>query len=606
MICLNVPDATDYRRLMATASDEASRDNLIANVLLALFAVSPIACVITLVLAFSGTAGPTYALFFAVAAVVVQSRHGIARERLRKSRNRVVWYENALDRMDPEWQGDDEESARFAKLIPLGEDQLGLFGAGSLFDRIASCNTEPGRARLAGWLAHAAAPAEVRERQIAVRELAANQSFCTDCGVASMHFGDMGNLEPLSRWLAQEDAPLHKRTRLPLLIAAPLMTLAVGVSFWAGWLPGAIGLPLTAIAGAFHYWLGAGFNIETLGGGVMHLVGLDLQTVTRLVGVVASHDWSSGLLTGTKATILASLVESGTAEALRRGSWLLSLASHDTDIAWLISTFFLLPQIAALRLYEWKQTHGIAAKRGIDAIANLEALVSLGTYAAENNAHSYPTILDAQDGPPVFRAKGLGHPLIAPHVCVPNDIALGDESRYWVISGSNMGGKSTLLRAIGLNIGLAWAGAPVRAESLETSAGAIAASICVGDALGEGQSKFSAEVTRLKKILDYVECSPGAVVLLDEILSGTNTGDRRVAAVEIVRRLAKAKSLGVVTTHDLAVSSGLLTLPGFQPKHFTAEETVEGLLFDYKVRDGVVQGTNGLAVLRMLGIDVGR
>jgi hypothetical protein len=420
-----------------------------------------------------------------------------------------------------------------------------------------------------------------------------------------MRIGDLGRIEPLSRWLAQEDGPLPKRTRLPLLIAAPLMTLAVGVSYWLGWLPGAVGLSLTAVAGAFHYWLGAGSQVGTLGDGVTHLVGLDLQTITRLVDVVAAQHWASDLLTGTQETILASLVDSGAAVALRRGSVLLSLASHDVDFAWLLSTFFLLPQIAALRLSDWKKKYGAAAQRGIDAIANLEALVSLGTYAAENPSHSYPTILDKQDGPPVFRAKGLGHPRIDAAVCVANDIVLGQESRYWVISGSNMGGKSTLLRAVGLNLSLAWAGAPVRAESLETSTGAIAASISVSDALCEGQSKFSAEVTLLKKILDYVESSPGCCVLLDELLSSTNTGDRRIAALEIVRRLARAKSLGIVTTQDLAVSADLLKLTGFQAKHFIANETPQGLHFDYKVRDGVVQGTNGLAVLRMLGIQVG-
>ncbi|MDA1236060.1 MAG: mismatch repair protein, partial [Acidobacteria bacterium] len=303
-----------------------------------------------------------------------------------------------------------------------------------------------------------------------------------------------------------------------------------------------------------------------------------------------------------KTGILSTLVDSGAVQALRRGSAFLAFANNENE--WLLSVFFLIPQIAALRLYKWKKAHGSEVRQAIETIANVEALVALGNYAAENPAHNYPSVQDTQDGELTFRAKGLGHPLIDGAVCVRNDVALAKESRYWVISGSNMGGKSTLLRAIGLNLSLAWAGAPVCAESLETSTGAIAASISVNDALGEGQSKFSAEVTLLKKILDYVESSPGCFVLLDELLSGTNTGDRRVAALEIVRRLANAQSLGIVTTHDLAVSADLLTLPGFQPKHFSATETAEGLQFDYKVRDGVVQGTNGLAVLRMLGIDV--
>lgn len=600
----SVQPITDYEQQRQAAQSAGFRYAASANLLMALFLLACVLGAALMGFALSGKALLWPLLLFGAAFFVIRTRLTDVQRKLVLSRKREAWFQDALNRNDPAWQGEDHDSERFASLTPLGEDQLGLFGAGSLFDRISTCKTEPGRTRLAAWLASPASPAVVRDRQTAISELSGHLSFRTDCAAAATNFSDLGRLEILSNWLAQPETMPSRKARIPLLVLAPLLTLAVGISFWVGWLSGAVGLSLTALAGAFHFWLGAGTgsSLGTLSDGAAHLIGLDIQTVTRLVEVVAASNWTSGLLAETRTAILANFVDSGAAEALRQGSILLSLAG--SEALWLVSTFFLLPQLAAIRLHEWKTSYGVAAKQGLDAIADLEALVALGTYAAEHPTRVYPEIMESQAGAPVFRAQALGHPLMDDAVCVRNDVQLEGKSRYWVISGSNMGGKSTLLRAIGANLSLAWAGAPVNASALETSTGSVAASITVSDSLGQGQSKFSAEVTLLKKILDFAAASPGCVVLLDEILSGANSRDRRIAALEIVRRLSSAKTLGIVTTHDLAVSDELLALPSFQPKHFTAEDTLEGLQFDYKIRDGIVPGSNGLAVLRMLGIDI--
>jgi hypothetical protein len=527
-----------------------------------------------------------------------------AQAKLRLKRMRLAWHQNAVDRLDPDWIGADAASRDFDRLTPLREDQIGLFGAGSLFDRICICETEPGRTRLAEWLARSAAPHVVRDRQASVKELAADLSFCTEFGVSTMSFGGLGRLQALSTWLSERSAMPRRRFLLPLLVLMPIVTAVVAISYWIGWLSGVVGLSLTALAGALHLWLGisSGSALGALASDVSQLIESDLETIFALGHVVASQSWNASALIGAQTAILSNLVDSGAVMALRREASLLAFANSDP--LWLLSSFFLVPQIAAARLQQWKSSFGEQAKDGIESIADLEALVALGNYAAENSTHCFPRLLETQTATaPVLRAKALGHPLIDDVVCVRNDVHLEAASRYWVISGSNMGGKSTLLRAIGLNLSLAWAGAPVRADSFTTSAGTVVASVDVRDSLQDGQSHFSAEVTILKKILVVAESS-SCVVLLDEILSGTNSRDRRVAALEIMRRLRDSNTVGMVTTHDLAVSDELLRLPGFEPKHFAAEDTVEGLQFDYKVRDGEVEGSNGLAVLRMLGIDI--
>lgn len=592
-------------QLSVKAEQNARRQALIVHILITLVVVSTCGVFIGVGFAFSGNpVGGTILLGALPLLLLLKPWLERAQERLRLERRRAAWYRGVIERRGLKWIGDDLESDSYEALLPLGEDQVGLFGLRSLFDRICTCETEPGRTRLAEWLARPAAADVARGRQVAVRELASDMTFRREFGVASMSLAGLGRLSALCGWLAKEQKDQPSRALLPMLVMMPLVTLAVGISYWLGWLPGLVGLSLTAIAGALHVWLGvsSGSALGSLLGDVSQLIEADLVTIIAVAKVTASAVWNGHILASLQSAILTNLVDSGAVTALRREAWLLSVAN--IDALWVFSTFFLLPQIAAVRLQYWKDTFGEPAMKGVSRVADLDALTALGNYAAENPDDCFPEIVDAStEDVPVFEAKQLGHPLIDPATCVRNDVAFSEESRCWVISGSNMGGKSTLLRAIGINISLAWAGGAVRANALTTSCGTVAASIGVSDALEQGQSHFSAEVTLLRKVLDLALSVP-CVVLLDEILSGTNSADRRIAAREIVHRLSGCKTIGVVTTHDLAVSDDLLRLPGFLPKHFTARNTAQGLEFDYRVRDGVVEGTNGLAVLRMLGIDV--
>ena len=204
-----------------------------------------------------------------------------------------------------------------------------------------------------------------------------------------------------------------------------------------------------------------------------------------------------------------------------------------------------------------------------------------------------------------FDAAGLCHPLIPEEQCVPNDLRLGGELRLLIVSGSNMSGKSTLLRSVGLNTVLAWAGAPVCASRLAISPLMVGASIRVLDSLQDGRSRFYAEITRLREIVNLAAGSRTVLFLIDELLSGTNSHDRRIGASAIMRSLIDRGAIGMITTHDLALAHIADDLPGRAVNVHFADTFVDGRLqFDYRLLPGVVERSNALDLMRSVGLEV--
>jgi DNA mismatch repair ATPase MutS len=240
--------------------------------------------------------------------------------------------------------------------------------------------------------------------------------------------------------------------------------------------------------------------------------------------------------------------------------------------------------------------------RWLTVIGETEALAALACFAYENPAYPFPELLN--DGP-LFEATGLGHPLLPQAECIVNDVSLTPQLRLLVVSGSNMSGKSTFLRTIGANAVLALAGAPVRAQALRLSPLAIGATLRIQDSLLAGRSRFYAEITRLRQIVDRTHEPLPVLFLLDEMLHGTNSHDRRIGAEAVVRTLLARPTIGLLTTHDLALAELAERLaPAAANVHF-ADHLVDGTLqFDYRLRPGVVQHSNALALMRAVGLDV--
>jgi DNA mismatch repair ATPase MutS len=269
-----------------------------------------------------------------------------------------------------------------------------------------------------------------------------------------------------------------------------------------------------------------------------------------------------------------------------------------------VCKFFLWETQFAFAIEGWRARFGLKVEVWLTRLAEFEALSSLACYAYEHPADPFPELLSA-DQPTRVEAEGLGHPLIPESRAVRNDLALGRDSRLIMISGSNMSGKSTWLRAIGVNLVLALAGAPVRARKFILTPVRLGASIRTMDSLQEGISRFYAEIKRLGAIVKLAGEGTPLVFLLDEILSGTNSHDRRIGASCVALSLVNKGALGLMTTHDLALTRIVeeLNPPG---KNFHFEDQLKDgrMSFDYLLRPGVVEKSNALELMRSVGLDI--
>ena len=255
-----------------------------------------------------------------------------------------------------------------------------------------------------------------------------------------------------------------------------------------------------------------------------------------------------------------------------------------------------------MAIENWRSRNGAALRSWIKAWGEFEALNALATYAFEHPDDPFP---DVSDRDVHFEATALGHPLLPRETCVRNRVELNSNCRFWILSGSNMSGKSTLLRAIGLNAVLAYTGAPVCAQALRLSQFSLGASVAVVDSPGNGSSKFLEEVEKLRKILELAGGDRPALFLIDEILSGTNSRDRRVAAEAIILELIERGAVGVVSTHDLVLTE-IAAAPerNGENLHFGSRRGGGPLDFDYSLKPGVTQEANALAIARMAGVPV--
>ncbi|HKO54895.1 MAG TPA: DNA mismatch repair protein MutS, partial [Thermoanaerobaculia bacterium] len=251
----------------------------------------------------------------------------------------------------------------------------------------------------------------------------------------------------------------------------------------------------------------------------------------------------------------------------------------------------------AFAIERWRLRSGGEIASWIDAVGELEALSSLASFAYEHPTFAVPEIVSEASR---FEATALGHPLIPAGRRVCNDLRLGEDQRLLVVSGSNMSGKSTMLRSTGLAAVLAMAGAPVCAERLRIAPIRVGASIQLHDSLAEGASRFYAEILRIRQILDLAREGSPLLFLLDEILHGTNSHDRRIGAEGIVKSLLGRGAVGLVSTHDLALAE----IEGAANVHFEDHMEDGRIAFDYLMRPGVVTKSNALALMRAVGIEV--
>jgi ABC-type multidrug transport system fused ATPase/permease subunit len=551
---------------------------------------------LSIVLAFEKVFAPWWialpiALFIALMAI--HQRIHQARDRLERS---VKFYERGIERIEDRWAGSGETGERFADKSHLYSEDLDLFGKGSLFELLCTARTSAGEERLASWLLAPAEIAEVLQRQEAVDDLRSRLELREDIAVIGTDVRSGVHPKELSSWAT---APaIHFSRWMPIAAAFIGGVTLVAVILWIGF--GYKLLALAALIGEMFFLYRYRARVGRITASVEQ-PGRELTLLSEILARLEGELFSSPRLIALRNALYTDGLEPS--RQIKRLVRLIQIRdSMRNQFFAPFAVILLLPAQLAYAIERWRQKSGAKIPQWLDAVGEIEALSALAGYAYEHPNDPFPQLIESGL---CFHGDALGHPLIPESRSVRNDVSLGGQLRLLVVSGSNMSGKSTLLRTIGTNVVLALAGAPVRARRLRLSPLAIGASIHILDSLQTGASRFYAEITRLRQIAEMTNGRLPLLFLLDEILSGTNSHDRRIGAAAVVTGLVDRGAMGLITTHDLALTQIGETLgPRAENVHFEDHLEDGQMRFDYKMRPGVVQRSNALELMRAVGLDV--
>lgn len=538
-----------------------------------------------------------------IAPVVVFIALAITHERVDRERARaargLAHFERCVGRVEARWIDTGSQGERFRNPQHLYADDLDVFGRGSLFEFLCSARTGVGESTLANWLLAPASRADAEARQKAVDELRPRVDLREELALVGEDIRVAVDHGALAKWGSHEPVSFFPGARVvaPLIAAASLTTFGLwATGVWS--LRPFLGVVLVVLL----------FNVA-IRAAVLRVLYVfatpvrDLELVGLLLERIEREPFKSPRLLELKRTLETSGVPASVnIRRLRRLFEMLDSARFHAVLRPIAAPLLWIPQFT-MAIEAWRVANGPHISTWIDAVGEFEALCSLGAFSYEHPDAAFPELLETDQ--PQFHAIAMHHPLIAPVDSIANDLSIGGETRLMIVSGSNMSGKSTMMRAVGLNAVLAWAGAPVTCTQLRISPLNIGASLRTNDSLADHRSRFYAEIQRLREIVDLAQSGRPTLFLLDELLSGTNSHDRRIGAEALVRGLVGRGAIGLITTHDLALAhiAETLTPPGVNV-HF--EDHIEGgeIRFDYRLRPGVVTRSNALELMRAVGLDV--
>ena len=535
--------------------------------------------------------------------IALAMRHDSVDRTLSQAVRAVKHYGLALARVQNHWIGTGNQGARFADPKHVYAEDLDLFGRGSLFELLSTARTSTGERTLAEWLLAPASLPQARARQEAVAELRPRIDLREELALMGEDIRAAVDDASLAKWGASEAVGFFPGARMVAAVLALAAAIAV-----AGYFAQAFSLRplLYVILAEFIFSFAARDSVQHVASAV-NTPARELRLLALLLERLERETFSSAALTQLQRGLVV--------DGQRATDQIRRLERLVDRLDWARNQFFRalaapllwIPQFA-MAIENWRAQCGSHIGEWVRAVGEFEALGSLAGFAYERPEAVLPELADSPA--PLFEATALTHPLIPPAESVANDVNLGEvthggAARLWMVSGSNMSGKSTLLRAVGLNAVLAWAGAPVTAQRLRLSRLDLGASLRTNDSLADHRSRFYAEISRLRDIVDLSKQGRPVLFLLDELLSGTNSHDRRIGAGALLRGLVERGAIGMATTHDLALAEIATALNG-QAANVHFEDHLEGgeIRFDYQLRDGVVQRSNALALMRAVGLDV--
>jgi len=537
-------------------------------------------------------------IFFAIFIYLVVS-HKRIRGRMKYTKLLTNINNDSLKRIKGEWDSFKDDGEDFRNNNHNYSEDLDIFGNKSLFQWINTAKTYTGRQNLSKLLTELVGnKKDILERQAAVDELSSmlkwRQRFLAEGMIASDKIHDP---KDLIAWSKEDNEYFRSPYKIALIRILPIITIILIVqgyilsiipSYW----------PSIALFSQFLFLILKGKERQQLLS-ISERFNHDLRTYYNMLKTFEKQRFLSPYIDN----IQRSIKDKEGVEAFKQIDELTSIinaiANRRNSLYSIINVITLWDLQTIIALEKWKQNSGHCLEGWLDAIGKIEALSSLAVIRFDNPDWAMPIISEDES---VLETEGIGHPLLSNRIS--NDITFGHNKKVLLITGSNMSGKSTLLRTSGINLVLAYAGAPVCAKYFMASIMDIYTCMRVSDNLSENISSFYAELLRIKKIISEAEADKKVFFLLDEIFKGTNSIDRHIGAKVLINKLSKTKSIGMVSTHDLELCELEKENPKIANYHFREYYEDDKINFDYKLRSGASTTRNAIYLMKLAGIDI--
>ena len=476
---------------------------------------------------------------------------------------------------------------------PYSHD-LDLFGEYSVFQFLNRCNTISGKQKLAAHLnANLSSSTDVNLRQQAIRELSEKTDFRQHYQASGMEIDELqSDRAQLLHWTSLPAFVYGKSSYKILLMVVPALTVlsVAGTFFFDAF------RPIAVLLAAFQ-WAFLGFHIKRVNEFHEYISRKKstLEKYAKLLHFLTNEKFESTELNACRAQAADADVKVNTLASLVRALD----ARLNSMTSLVMNSLFMYDLQCIYRLEKWKEENAKNLESWLMVAAEIEVLNSFGTFAFNHSNFFYPTITNEF----AIRGSEMGHPLIDPSECVVNDVLIGNGPSVLIVTGANMAGKSTFLRTLGTNIIFALNGLPVCAKEFACPILQLRTGMRTADSLKDHQSYFYAELDRLKGIMDELRNDVPLLILLDEILKGTNSTDKQAGSISLVKQLLPHPCLAIIATHDLALGDLESQYPGkVKNYHFEANIENDQLCFDYKLKPGIAQKMNATFLMKKMGI----
>ncbi|MCO6496371.1 MAG: hypothetical protein J5I50_01785 [Chitinophagaceae bacterium] len=482
---------------------------------------------------------------------------------------------------------------------PYSSD-LDIFGSGSLFQYINRTQTEPGSSVLAQYLTKRQTNDVILQRQEALKELSKDNDWMKRFQTSnSLNPFTIQSQERIAGWFEQR----HPFSNLLLINLVRTIIPALIVTVTILFIFGKVGETMfysALLLGAILFWQ---FNkIVTPLHNQLSDINQQLKALARSLELIEEKNFESPILKQLQSQISGGSIKSSAAiKKLGKQMDRLDLR-YNIILSFPLNLLFLWDLQQIMSLEKWKVLHKSSFRAWIDTVAEFEALNSLATFFFNNPSYTFPEIKDDYFS---IEGKNIGHPLIAEAKRVVNYIDIPATGKIMLVTGSNMAGKSTYLRSIGVNCVLAFCGAPVCATEFKTSNVSLITSMRIEDNLQESTSTFYAELKKLKVIIDKVNAGERVFILLDEILRGTNSTDRHTGSKALIKQLIAKQAVAIIATHDLELAAMKNNYPeNIDNYHFDVQVNNEELYFDYRLKEGICKSMNASILMKKIGIEL--